>query len=181
MQLTCESLQALSILFLKISLHLQLLNKACSVKWRRNTRESIIQLSRFPLSLQMVRDSESDHCIGVGAGEHDCFYQHKRCFNRVQCCQSLWLAVMFSGKSVRVKRKEREHEAEKDLWKTKLKSYFQIWNSWKSYTASYTMFCLVVECTVCVCVCLHFNKIKSKPWQRYKLFPGLQTSIYSNL
>lgn len=61
---------------------LQFLNKACSVKWRKNTRESIIQLSRFPLSLQTEKNSESDHCIGVGAGERDCFYQHKLCFNR---------------------------------------------------------------------------------------------------
>lgn len=105
-----------SILYLKISLPLQFLNKACSVKWRKNTRESIIQLSRFPQSLQTKKNSEFDHCIGVGAGERDCFYQHKLCFNRKYSAVSpLGWQSCSVDKTVRVKQKHKECEAERDL------------------------------------------------------------------
>lgn len=97
-------------------LSLQFLNKACSVKWKKNTRESIIQLSRFPLSLQTEKNSESDHSIGVGAGERDCFYQHKLCFNRE------YRAVNPFGSLVQWQKQKRdkEHEAERDLWKSRV-------------------------------------------------------------
>ena len=64
----------LNVLYLKNSLPLQFLNKAAQWSGGGNTRESIIQLSRFPLSLQTQKNSVSDHRIGVGAGERDCFF-----------------------------------------------------------------------------------------------------------
>lgn len=57
-------------------------NKTCLLKWRENTRESITQLSRFCLSLQTEKNSESDRCVSVGADERDCSFQHKLYFNR---------------------------------------------------------------------------------------------------
>lgn len=93
-----------NILYLKIPL---LLNKTCSLKWRKDTRESIIQLSRFPLSLQTEKNKGSDHWIGVGAGERDCFYQHKLCFNRQYSAvtpfgwQSCWVAKVWGWRKTR--------------------------------------------------------------------------------
>ena len=147
----------------------QFLSKACSVKWRENTRESIIQLSRFPLSLQTEENWGSDRlCWCGGAGERDRFYQHKLCLIE-STVLSVLLAVAFSGTSVRLKQKDRgvrgRERSLEDI--QKLLSNIEL------------VEVLLVVKYVCVCVCVcalltwpnqnNFNNTKQFPWCLTKL------------
>ena len=90
--------------FLKTSLPA---NKAWSLKWRKNTRESIIQLSRFPLSPQTEKNSESDRSVNAGVGERDCSYHCKLC-NRQHGSVNPPGCHVFCGESARPRKSQKE-------------------------------------------------------------------------
>lgn len=45
----------------------------------KRINHTIIQISFVTSNREELK---SDHCIGVGAGERDCLYQHNLCFNK---------------------------------------------------------------------------------------------------
>lgn len=110
------------------------------------------------------------------------FYQHKLCFNsEYSAVNPFGWQSFFQRQKCEGERKKRERRS---VWHReisgraelrKLKSCFQTWNSRKSYTAPYGMVCLVVECAVCVCVCIltgsdqnRVNNTKPFPWSSNK-------------